>query len=119
LALQRDGTAPTTVRYPAAFTVEPHEWDDFKGTPDGSRFAAATRPNIFLDANGFTINVFIDSAKSWVRLSVIGDGKTRNSADAKVVADCHAGFGKGNSRYRATPPATCPAAAGRQRGPVK
>jgi Domain of unknown function (DUF4157) len=111
LPLQRDDAGAATVRYPAAFTVDPHEWGDFQGRPDGSGFAAQTAPKISLDANGFTINALIDSAKSWVRPSAIGDGKKRNSADAKVVADCHAGFRKGYSSYQVTPDATCPAGA--------
>jgi hypothetical protein len=111
LLLQRDDAAPAKVRYALASTADPHEWDDFQGTPDNSGFAAMTKPNISLDANGFTINVFIDSASSWVRPSAIGDGKTRNPADAKAVAGCHAAFGKGNSWYKYTPSATCPAAA--------
>jgi hypothetical protein len=101
----------STMRLPLAATVDPHEWDDYQGNPDNSRPHAWTKLNIFLDANGFTINVFIDSAKSWVRRSDIGDGTTRNSADADLVAKCHDWFAKGHSWYRFDPSAKCPAAA--------
>jgi hypothetical protein len=120
LPLQRDdaagaaaagATAPTKVRYSRASTVDPHEWDDYQGTPDNSGLHALTVPKIFLDANGFTINVFIDSTKSWVRPSDIGDGQTRNSADADLVAKCHDWFAKGHSWYQFKPSAECPAAA--------
>ena len=111
LSLQRDAAAPAAVRYPLAVTADPREWGDFQGTPDGSGFAAATKPSFSLDANGFTIKVSIDSARSWVRPSAIGDGKTRNPADAQLVAGCHAAFGKGQTGYEARSDGSCPASA--------
>jgi hypothetical protein len=108
IAVQREDAGTALVRKGTTM-IDARCFDDFQG-PVRTRWDAFTTSVISLGSDQ-RLAVDIDPSKSWVNPNAIGDGTTRNSADASVVSACHAAFAKQpGGRVSPKSKGTCPVA---------